>query len=646
MSALLVGLVFGLIVVLGGAGIARHLDPDQPSVPAGTAAFLAGFVMLVGDASTLIGFTPGMALILGGMIAAAGWVWPHKIRLTDLAARLLNHPRVALLLAVAALALLAPLLVLPVPLDTDAQGFGYLSLMMREGGRINTLAPWHPGIAYLYSPGALLVFATLSGVVKAVPMSAIMMGASHVIAVLFVWLAWEFGREIGHSVAAASGLSATDSQPGRDRWGGAMSISAALSVGLWTALMDAHYTVMLALLFTLACLTNLFRYLRTTRLVDALLTALMLSAVLMTQPDMTIILALGLGAFSLLSWLAVDRLTLRRWLVVSVGIPIVAALLASPWLVSIWPLVNTGIESPFGSLLSNWRVAIFYHGLIWPILALIGAGVYLRTRQAWALMMIGWLVLAFEFSIVGVLPRIFPVLAASLQRFGFPFSMAWHAPIIPYMSLGTGALVWIGGGIEQRFEFDKLTVPAAIMVAVGILLAVFFSNRLLAFSKSSAGPYGAFASRNDLLAMRWLRDHTPPDVRILNYPGDYKHLRDWEGHWAPVLTERDCVYFRMQPFFLDAAGRENSLSSAYAEQAEFLYFWRDPANEVYADLLTAAGIDYVLVPDAVGDPASLAQSWRWQPPALLPNTRSTPADASYLRLVYSAGGAQVYQVQP
>jgi hypothetical protein len=35
------------------------------------------------------------------------------------------------------------LLVLPVPLDTDAQGFGYLALTLREGGDYTSLAPWH-----------------------------------------------------------------------------------------------------------------------------------------------------------------------------------------------------------------------------------------------------------------------------------------------------------------------------------------------------------------------------------------------------------------------------------------------------------------------------------------------------------------------
>src|SRR5204863_5221553 len=51
----------------------------------------------------------------------------------------------------------APALILFLPLDTDAQGFGYLALMVRKGGTIWTLTPWHPEVRYLYSP-ALFVW--------------------------------------------------------------------------------------------------------------------------------------------------------------------------------------------------------------------------------------------------------------------------------------------------------------------------------------------------------------------------------------------------------------------------------------------------------------------------------------------------------
>jgi hypothetical protein len=646
MPALIVGLAFGSILLIGGAGFARHLDHGEPPVSLGAAAILAGFVILAGDGSALIGYSAGMALASSTALVAAVWAWPREINLPGLWAQIRGHRRLASMLAVSGLALTAPLLVLPVPFDTDAQGFGYLSLMMRDGGSINSLAPWHPEIAYLYSPGALLVFASLSKVFTSVPMSAVMMGTAHVVTLLFVWLAWEFGREVGLMAERAPALSTVDSRPRSEKWAGVMAVSAALSVGLWTALMDSHYTAIFALVFALACLTGLFRFLRTAHVIDLMLAALMFAGVLMTQPDMAIILALGLGSFSVLAWLAVDRPSFRSWLLASVGIPIVAAALVSPWLVSIWPLVTSGIQSPFKNVLSGWQVAILYHGLIWPVLALVGAAIYLRLRQTWVLMMVGWLVLAFDFGITGFLPQAFPALIAPLIRFSFPFSISWHAPIIPYMALGAGTLVWITDRIDRQHSVERLAFPAMTAATVGIVLAVIFSNNLLALSKGWPGPYGAFASANDVLAMRWLHDHTPSDARVLNYPGDYENQRDWEAHWAAVLAERDCVYFRMQPFFVDTPGSTGGISKSYTEQQILLAFWRDPADTANATLLHEAGIDYVLVPESVGDPASLAQSWRWKPPALLPDTRSTPQEAPYLRLVFSAGGAQVYQVQP
>jgi hypothetical protein len=643
--ALVIGLAFGLAVAIGGAGMARHFDSKEPPVSLGAAAVLAGFVVLVGDGSAWLRFSLALALPVAFALAAIGWIGPAKTGVREFWARLRSRPKAILLLAVVALALAAPLVILPVPLDTDAQGFGYLSLMVRDGGTINSLAPWHPEISYLYSPGALVVFAALSKIFASVPMSSVMMGASHAVAFLFIWLAHEFGRELGLMENPAAGLDPAESKQRSDRWAGMMAFSAAASVGLWTALMDSHYTAIFALFFALAFLTSLFRCLRTGRWSDAALASLMLGAVAITHPDTTIILALCLGPFLLTVWLAVDRPSLTSWLRMNIAVPAAAAILILPWLMRIAPLIGSGIESPFQGLLADGRVSLLYHGILWPILALLGIGVYLRHRKAWCLMMVGWLLAAFEFGTFGLLARAFPALIDPLLRFTFPFSIAWHAPIIPYMALGAGALIWITDKIGAR-RMEYLAPRAAIAAALLIGLAMIFSDPLLGLSKGKLGLYGAFATANDVLAMRWLRDHTPADARVLNYPGDYQHQRDWEAHWAPVLSERDCVYFRMQPFFQDAAENGNGIRAVTAEQNLMLLFWRDPADSANLDRLRQAGIRYVILPESIGDPASAATSWRWQPPARLPDVRSLLKDAAYLRLVFSAGGAQVFAVQP
>lgn len=643
MEALLVALILGLALLLGGAGYARHASPDEASVPLGSAGALAAFVILVGDTSAFWGYRGIVALLAGVLLVCGGWLWPARLtrsRLRDLFGR---PSPVTLVMAVVALALALPLILLPVPLDTDAQGFGYLALMIRNGGTLTTLAPWHPEISYLYTPGALLIFSALSQISPGIPMSAVMMGAAHVAALFFIWLAWDFGREIGlsaehHFPSDPRMASASASR----RWGWAAGISAALSVGLWTALMDSHYTAIFALLFALACVTCVFRFLRTGRRSSAALAGLYLAAVAITQVDTAIALALGYVSLLLLVWLAVDRPSARRWLILAALIPASAFAAISPWLLKISPLLETGIRSPFTGYMNNWRVLLLYSGLIWPALAVLGAAIYLRYRPLWALTMIGWLAATVELSSAALLQRAFPAVATSLLRFNFPFSLAWHAPIIPTMALSSGALVWLA----VRLNLDRIRswfIP--ILAGAGGLLVIagVFHGQLLVASKGRLQWYGAFTSANDMLAMGWLRGHAPPDARVLNYPGDYEGGRDWEADWAPVVSERDCVYFRKQPFFA-IVGAAPDTTSTYTEQTTLLAFWRDPADPANARLLDQARISYVLVPEAVGDPASMATAWRWQPPALLTGVRSLPGDAPYLRLVFAAGGAQVFEV--
>jgi hypothetical protein len=317
----------------------------------------------------------------------------------------------------------------------------------------------------------------------------------------------------------------------------------------------------------------------------------------------------------------------------------------SPWLAQVWPMLQGGARSPFPVSPDHWRVLIFGHGVIWPVLALAGAAICLRRRWAWALTMAGWLALTVEVSALGFLERAFPLLGATILRFDYPFSLAWHAPIIPYLALGAGALVALARWPALR-SARPWAGPLGLAAAGVLVLIPILRESLLDWSRGRLGFYGAFASANDVAAMRWLHDHTPAEARVLNYPGDYLAGRDWEAHWAPVIAERDCVYFRRQPFFLDAQAEPIDPDRGYEEQLALLAFWRDPADPSNRRLLQEAGIQFVLVPESVGDPESLRRSWRWQLPALFPNSESEPSEASYLALAFQSGGAQVYRLLP
>jgi hypothetical protein len=248
-----------------------------------------------------------------------------------------------------------------------------------------------------------------------------------------------------------------------------------------------------------------------------------------------------------------------------------------------------------------------------------------------------WLVGIVEFSTLGLLEENFPDLTEPLLRYDYPFSLAWHGPIIPYTVLGGTALLWLANriGAERVDHFiARLAVPALTLALFGLIVGGLLFDSILDTSKDYADFYGAFSSQADVDAMEWLRDHTPANARILNHPGPH------EGDWVPVIAERDSVYFRLQPFF------QND-DAAQAEQAAFRAFWRDPANPDHAELLSAAGVNYVIVPQIFGDPDSFADMLRWREPlaeAASYLQSSRVEDAPYLILIYEKDGAQVYRL--
>ncbi len=140
--------------------------------------------------------------------------------------------------------------------------------------------------------------------------------------------------------------------------------------------------------------------------------------------------------------------------------------------------------------------------------------------------------------------------------------------------------------------------------------------------------------------MEWLRHNTPHDALILNQPGPH------EADWAPVIAERRTVYFRPQPFFRDnGSGQVGTVDVFSPQQERLLAFWRDPADSANAALLRDESIDYVLVPQVIGRPASFETMFRWRAPFTEARPmRSCVCDAEYLTLVFDANGAQVFAV--
>lgn len=666
--------VFGAVVLGAGAMLAPALPlppalTRQRAAPrVGLAAILALAVIVAGalflaalfgwDSLTLdyLLFALLVSIFLGGTLALG----TRRGEAAGLADHEIGWPgrRELVFFAVAAALFTLPIFLLPVPLDTDAQGFGYLALMLRQSGSLTTLAPFHPEIEYLYSPGFPALTAYLSQQLNA-GLHTVQFVVAAVLAVLFLWLLFDLGNEVedwldesGRQAAISGQLSAVSRQPpdvgGQTlaprhgegappirHAGAALALMGLLGTGLFTAYMDSHFTTIMALGFALGFVIFITRYLRGERWPDALFAAVCLSAVPLTHPDTTIVLILGYAPWLATIWLARPRPSLKAWLVMAVVVPLLALLGISPWLARIAPLLGSSIASPFEIDPNHWRVLLFFHGGLIVPLALGGAVIALRRRTPLDVLMVGWLLLVIDFSTTGVLARLLPGLLAPLLKYDYPFSIAWHGPIIPYAYLSARLALWLAGRIgwaRVRRWIDRLAWPALGLAAAGLILAAVFAGPLLRASKGLVSFYGAFSSAADVQAMVWLRDNTPPEARILNHPGPH------EADWAPIIAERDTVYFRPQPFFRHTARAE-------AEQAALLAFWQNPTDPANADLLQRHRIDYVLVPQVVADPDSLAGMWRWRAPFTQTlDMRSAVADAPYLRLVADFDGAQVYAV--
>lgn len=539
-------------------------------------------------------------------------------------------PRELLFFGTVAVVFIVPALILPVPLDTDAQGFGYLGLTVRDSGSFTTLAPWHSEVNWLYSPGFPTLIAYLSDRLSA-GIHVIQKSLGAIFCIAFVWLAYDFGNEIDPDVE-------TDSR----RYGMVFGFTALIGLGLFLAYMDSHFTALLGLVFALAFITFAIRFLREGRRTDFIGAAICLSGMPLAQPDMTIVLGFGFVPWLVTVWFAKPRPKFReflpRWLGLAVGVPLVAVLGILPWLLQIVPLLGSNIASPFEISLSHLVQLTVYHGGVVVILSVGGILIGLRRRNMVDLLMIVWLLLVIDFSTFGILERLGGPLLAPILKYDYPFSVAWHGPIIPYIYLSGTAIIWL---IDRRKAFfhnliQQLSLPFMVTLMVASLTIMSFIQPILEWSKSTPFMmFGAFSSAADVAAMQWLRENTPQDAIILNHPGLH------EADWVPLISERQSIFFRMQPFFQHTEAVE-------AVQAQFRAFWLNPTDPSHEVLLRQHGIDYVIIPQVFANPASLDGMFRWRPP--LPDAAQYEPEAvteviPYLELVFDQEGARIFRVK-
>jgi hypothetical protein len=332
-------------------------------------------------------------------------------------------------------------------------------------------------------------------------------------------------------------------------------------------------------------------------------------------------------------WLARPRPVLRQFVRVALAIPLLALALTLPWVLRVLPLAS-GVHVG-EHLFADWTYAsvlLQFHGPIILGLAAVGVVLALRRRSAADVWMLVWLIPIVEFGLDGSLGRW--ALSAGFDPFQimYPYGVIWHALILPlayFAALALDAGARAAGRAGWLSVLWRLRSPlAAAAILVGLTAAI-FNQPILAASKGRLNTTGAYSTSADVQAMLWLKDNTPPDALILNYP-------DYESHWTPVIAERNAVYFRPQLFYIGDDGARHvwaRLQTAYLDPAA-------PGSEA---AMRETSVDYVLVPQIVSRPDLFPQMMRWRRPDL-PAQLSSFDDVDYLELVADFDGAKVYEV--
>ncbi|MEK9165148.1 MAG: hypothetical protein AAB342_07290, partial [Chloroflexota bacterium] len=386
--------------------------------------------------------------------------------------------------AAAAAVFLVPAFVVPLPFDTDAQGFGLLALTVRLSGSITTLAPFWPEIKYLYSPAFFLLAAQLSDLAGGATMPLVMLGLGHALAVATVGGVYAVGREFGGARAGA--------------WAAIFSV---IGFALFSTTMDSAYTNVLGNFLTAAILVLLFRAAREPHPLNVALAVVALASLPLSHPDSIIHLLMAYVPFYFTIWLARDRPTAKQYAALTLAIPALAVALCLPWIIRVLPLVGGINVHERQNPISSHVYSLFqYNGWLAPVLAIFGLLLAMRRRTWFDLWLISWAVMILEISAFGNLDALSRRTAADPMQIFYPFGVAWHATIIPVPVLAAMAVA----ALPQTLRGSK-TLGVCLSVIAFALAAGIFSAPIIQLTKGRVFITGSLSSAADKQAMSWLR---------------------------------------------------------------------------------------------------------------------------------------------
>ena len=424
--------------------------------------------------------------------------------------------------ALVALLVVIPLWHLAAPLGTQGQVSALHSLATREGESFASLAPLAPRATVIIAPGFHALSAYLSQQLGH-PVPLIQMSVSAVIIYLIVWLAYDFGAEI------------------RDkRLGRALAIAFLLCGGLHLSYLDGHFAELLGLLFMQAFLLYALRCLGRFNLADVVAGGLMMGAVVYASLSLSVIMLFGYVALVALAWHQGGAVKSRLGL--AIGFPAVALLGLAPWLINNLPLMLPISPSPFGLGMDNLAQMIRSHGYVIVPLALWGMTIGLRQRGSARIvsrLMLLWLLLVAEASLLGVLGRLLPPLGALSHA---P-NIARHGVILPFAWFGGLALlqIWddrLPAALKLRLRrsaYPLMALAALFILAIGIA----FPPLLVAFRPLLDLPPQTL-SHDEAAALDWLRENAPDHAVLAASDG---------GGWLPVFAERRALDLRAVQYF-------------------------------------------------------------------------------------------------
>jgi hypothetical protein len=408
---LLVIFIFGAVVLGAGVMLSPAWPTPQPRIGLSGALALA---LIIGGAvfwSMLFGWDTLVvdymlfALVTG--IFLIGTLSYGQTRAEKRGEILLDKdqgwpgPMDLLLLGLVAVVLLLLMLQYAPPSPAEPPGLGYAALSARLDDTLKTPAGFERGAVYTtYPPGFSAIIAYLHQQLG-IDVETIQKAIGAVLMLVCVWLTYDLGAEI------------QDKRLGR-------SMAFALAVGgLFVLFLDGWFTLIAALVFTLALTTYAYRFLRYGYPLDMIGAGLMLGAVLITHTAALIGVLLGYAVWLGGLWFGRfednSRPQLRHWLGLVLVVPVIALIATAPWWV--WRLSQTNIPIPTfkGLSMLDYPAALIMSIPVVPA-ALVGLS-YIAQRHHAAIMAFGWLTAIIVYNLI------FPGNPAALYVGTIPLSM-------------------------------------------------------------------------------------------------------------------------------------------------------------------------------------------------------------------------------